>query len=100
MRVFLSCCHSICLDSTAVLTHPAVDEQIATGCFDVANRYEDSVMKLTFRVNDTRTINLPEGQCTSVRIINIESGFIEAVFVQWRSEVHCVNSGAGLQPFA
>jgi hypothetical protein len=86
VRVFLSLCHSVCLDSTAVITHPTADEQVATGYFDVANLYENSVMKLNFHINNTRTINLPEGQCTSVRVINSESGFVETVFVQWPSE--------------
>jgi hypothetical protein len=49
---------------------PTADEQIATGYFYVANLYEDSVMKLNFCINNTRTINLPEGQYISVGVIN------------------------------
>ena len=57
-------------------------------------------MKLGFRTNNTRTMNLAEGQCTSIRVINNESGFTETVFVQLPTETHCVNTDACLQPLA
>ena len=59
-----------------------------------------TIIKPNFRTNKTRTMNLPEGQCTSIRSINNEFGFFETVFIGWPSEVHCVNTGACLQPLA